>query len=289
MHDVVRLELEKWGLPAPEAQAYLALVRNGALGASSIATAIGIPRTSVYPILESLAQKGLVESGAGLGSRYTAIRPKEALPSLMVREREELVQRDRLTTSLIKQLESLAHPIETNGEAELIQVLRDPRIVGQRFEQLQREAKSQVDVFVKFPLLDPQRSNPEQEKAMRRGVRCRGLYERAIVDAPEIQPYLSKWIAAGEEARVYDGELPHKLAIFDRQNILIPLVPAGGGPGKILFIRHPQLAASLSLLFDFLWREAEPIALKGRKKIMAPTKGVRREGKQLLGSNSNLG
>jgi hypothetical protein len=79
---------------------------------------------------------------------------------------------------------------------------------------------------------------------------------------------------AGEEARVYDGELPHKLAIFDRQNILMPLVTPGHR-GKILFIRHPQLAASLGMLFEFLWERAKPIALQGHKRITKPATAVR--------------
>ena len=94
---------------------------------------------------------------------------------------------------------------------------------------------------------------------MKRGVRCRGLYERAILEAPEIKTYLSKWIVAGEEMRVHEGELPHKLAIFDQQDILIPL-EAPGGNGRNLHIRHPQLASSLGMLFDFLWERARPLA-----------------------------
>ena len=105
---------------------------------------------------------------------------------------------------------------------------------------------------------------------MRRGVRYRGLYEQAVLDAPEIRPYLHAWIAAGEEARVYHGELPHKLAIFDRLNILLPLA-SPNGKARTLFIRHPQLAVSLGILFDSFWDRAEPIAPKpGRKKRPAP-------------------
>lgn len=279
MHDVIRLELEKWGLPAVEAQAYLALVRNGSLTASSIAKAIGIPRTSVYPILESLVQKGLLENGAGLGSRYTAIRPKEALPPLMVREREELVRRDRLTTSLIKQLESVAHPLETNGEVEAIQVLRDRRAVAERFARLQHEAERQVDVMITAPIQITREGNPAQEKAQARGVRFRGLYELLAVEDPGIEPYLGNWIAAGEQARVHNGKLPHKLAIFDSEVVMLPLIMPGDQM-RALVIRHPQLAESLSMLFEFLWERAKPI-IAGRHRRARTSEDVRmKTGKQ---------
>jgi sugar-specific transcriptional regulator TrmB len=291
-------DLERFGLSPAEAQVYVALVRNGALGATALADATSVQRTAVYPILTSLTQKGMVEAGTGYGSRFTAVRPDEALASLVAREREEILQRERLAAEnllqskrlaadLAKQLESLARPPENNGDLEVIQVLRDPRIATERFERLQLEAKQQVDFFVKAPILNPRSSNPTEEKALRRGVRYRAIYERAIVDAPEIKPFLSKWIAAGEEARVYDGELPHKVAIFDAQNILIPLVTPGHR-GRILFIRHPQLAASLGMLFEFLWQLAKPIALPGRKRTTKPANAVHPKKKATPHSNYNL-
>ncbi len=122
---------------------------------------------------------------------------------------------------------------------------------------------------------------------MRRGVRYRCIYERAIIDTAEVKPYLSSWIAAGEEARVHEGELPHKLAIFDRQNILMPLITPGGN-GRTLFIRHPQLATSLGMLFDFLWERAgqlPPVVAKyvARKRLTA-TSHFRRYGRGLSGT-----
>jgi len=263
MSEAIRLQLEKWGLSVAEADVYLALVRNGVLGASGIASATGIPRTSVYPILDSLIQKGLIDTGAGYGSRFTALSPKNALPSLIVREREELMQRERLTASLVKQLELLGAPAENCAEEELIQVLRDPRAVRERIERLQLEAERQIDVFTKPPYFG--RSNPAEQKSLRRGVRVRSLYERAGLDAPEIKPFLSGWIAAGEKARAWNGELPHKLAIFDTEVVVMPLIMPGDQT-RTLLIRHPQLAKSLSVAFQFYWDKAEPIKTERRKR-----------------------
>jgi len=257
----LELELQKLGLSAPEAQIYLALLRDGSLGASAVTSTTGIPRSTVYPTLNSLLDRGLVEAEAGYGGRFSAIAAEHALPSLIARAREELLQevveRERIASELAKQLQALAKPAENNGESELIQVLRDPRVVADRFERLELEAERQIEIFIKAPFFHGG-GNPAAEKVLRRGLRVRSLYERAIMDAPEIKPFLSKWIAAGEEARIYEGDLPHKLAIFDRQNILMPLVTPTG-QGRTLFIRHPQLATSLGMFFDFLWKDAEPI------------------------------
>ncbi len=252
-------QLEKVGLSTAEAQIYLALVRNGgALSASAIVAATGVPRSSVYPTLTRLTDLGCVEAEAGYGGRFSAIPAEHALSYLIVREREELSRREQVARELSAQLKPVTDAVGTNGgEAELIQVLRDPRVIAERFERLELEAERQIEVFCKAPVF-VRAGNPSQAKAMRRGVHYRGLYERAIVDAPEVEPYLSSWITAGEEARIYEGDLPHKLAIFDRQNILMPL-PTSSGNGRTLFIRNPQLAMSLGMLFDFLWEKATPL------------------------------
>ena len=262
MHDAHHAKLESFGLSTGEAQIYLALLRSGGtLGASALAATTGIPRTGVYPLLNALIQKGIVEAEAGYGSRFTAVRPTQALPSLIARERDEqrekLLQRERLAGDLVEQLESVAEPASNNGESELIQVLRDPRVIAERFERLQLEVKRQMEVFCKPPVFIRE-GNPAQDKAIRRGVRIRGLYERAYLDMEIVRSNLEKWLSDGEEARIYDGELPHKLAIFDRQTILMPLITPSG-QGRTLFIRNPQLAASLGMLFDFIWERSEPI------------------------------
>jgi sugar-specific transcriptional regulator TrmB len=258
--------LEKMGLFRAEAQIYLALLRkSGPMRASDIVAGTGVPRGSIYAALTRLTDIGLVEAEAGYGGRFSAIPADKALSLLIARSRDELLQREEMANELADELKSVADPSDLNGESEQIQVLRDARVVAERFERLQREAKRTVEAFVKAPILNPSLSNPSQKKGLQRGVQYRGLYERAIMDAPEIKPYLSHWIAAGEQVRIHHGELPHKLAIFDRQNILMPLF-ASNGHGRTLFIRHPQLGMSFGMFFDFLWARAEPLHAGTRKK-----------------------
>jgi sugar-specific transcriptional regulator TrmB len=57
--------LGKVGLTQYEARAYIALVARGLGDAASLATAAGIPRTSAYKVLESLAEKGYAKPTGG--------------------------------------------------------------------------------------------------------------------------------------------------------------------------------------------------------------------------------
>jgi hypothetical protein len=61
------------------------------------------------------------------------------------------------------------------------------------------------------------------------------------------------------------GELPHKLAIFDSQIVLMPLIRPGHQT-KTFLIRHAQLAESLSLAFQFVWDRSEPVANAQQRK-----------------------
>jgi sugar-specific transcriptional regulator TrmB len=264
-------ELQELGLLPAESQVYLALVRNGALGGRAIASVTGFPRSSVYFTLNSLHDKGLVQGGAGNGSRFSIVPPDKALPSLVIQDKEDVSRREKLATQLGAQLSSLAESTETRSE-ELVQVIRSPQAIAERFARLQLEAKRQVDAIIKAPVLIPRnKENPAQLKAQRRGVRFRGLYERAAIEHPDVKPYLDTWVGGGEEARVYDGEVPHKLAIFDREVVMLPLIKRGDQT-PTLVIRNERVAESLSMLFDFLWKQAEPLAAYARpsKKVVKP-------------------
>jgi sugar-specific transcriptional regulator TrmB len=264
MDDLLATELIQLGLTATEAQVYLALIRNGPMAASAVAVSTGLARTAVYPTLGALVDKGLADAGEGYGSRFSAVSAERALPHLMDGDKEALLQRERVTSEVIERISSLAEAAESAETApeELIQILRSSRASGLLYERLQLEAEESVDLFTKAPLFMAA-GNPAQAKAQRRGVRYRVLYENAVLEDPGIKPYLLQWIARGEEARVFQGDLPHKLAIFDSQTVLMPLIRPGEQI-KTLVIRYPQLAESLRLTFEHLWERSEPIVATAR-------------------------
>src|SRR5947207_6296423 len=107
MAEDFRLALQELGLLPAEAHVYLALVRNGALSGSAIASITGFPRSSVYLTLNSLLDKGLVEGGTGHGSRFVVVPPSRALPSLVAHEKEAIAQREKLASRLADELGSL--------------------------------------------------------------------------------------------------------------------------------------------------------------------------------------
>jgi sugar-specific transcriptional regulator TrmB len=267
-------DLELLGLSSGEAAVYIVLVGKGRLGVQGMAELSGVPRSSLYPTLRSLADKGLVEGGAGYRGRYRAVPTEIALSSLIDRQRETLSERERLAKELIERLAFAGDGVEDPGE-DVIEILRNRRVIADRYERLQLLAEREIKVLVKTPILG-RGENPAQEAALRRGVRVRALYERAALEDEAIAPYVKHWIVTGEDARLYNGELPLKFALFDDRNVLMPLeTPAEADSLTAVLIRHAALGAGLKMLFECLWENAAPV---GSEVPLRTAKRVRRTG-----------
>lgn len=255
--------LEALGLTPAQARAYVALLREGHVGAKDVAAAVGVTRASAYTALRSLADLGMVEAGAGYGSRYRAVAPEQALPALIDRQRAELTaalaDRESVAKHLITDLAGLVER-ESDGPGEVVEVIRNRRVMSERFDRLQLEARAEIATVVKAPIVTSGDANPAQDVALARGIRVRGLYEEAVLEHPDVEPYLRSWVAGGEEARLYPGVLPLKFAVFDSSTVLLPLeTPDDRYELTTLLIRHPALGGALRLLYEYLWRESEPL------------------------------
>jgi sugar-specific transcriptional regulator TrmB len=260
-----RLKLEQLGLSPAEAQIYLAVLHHGPLAASAIASETGVPRTGVYPTLCSLVEKGLIEGGLGHRSKFTAVAPEEALQGLIAREEQTLSERQQVAKELTAVLPRLPADAESALD-DSVQVIRTPQLIGERLHRLQLEAKRLVEGIVKAPILVPRSWDLAQRKAMKQGVHYKALYERAALDDPQIAPYIDGWLAGGEEARVFDGELPYKFFVFDQEVVVSTLVKRSGHPTALL-VRHAPYARSMSILFNFFWNQSKPLATENRKAI----------------------
>lgn len=257
-------ELELIGLSPSEARVYTLLLTNGPAGAQAVAEAGSLNRSTSYQVLRALVDMGLVESSAGYGSRYRAVPPEQALPGLIDSQREaltaELAERERRAKELVADFADLAVP--ANGLVaveEVVEIIGNPRAVGERFVRLQLEADHDIRMFTKAPIV-VQKGNPAERKALQRGVTVKCLYEAAVLEDESVGPYLAEWIAAGEVARVYPGELPFKFVMFDGTTVLMPLETPGSRHAMTsILIRHPALATGLGMLFDYLWEASDPV------------------------------
>jgi predicted transcriptional regulator len=249
--------LEQLGLSKTEARVYLCVLEQASLSAAEVAGLAGISRSSAYVILGTLAEKGMVDAGAGYSGRYQPAPPERALGRLLEERRVELAERERQVEDMLPELTD-RYDQRGSVDGELVEILRTPLVVSERFNRLQAETQETIDILVRGPI-EIGGPNDAELDALRRGVVCRALYDGSALQHPAMVEHLGTWVTQGEEARVYEGNLPMKFAIFDGQTVLLPLSADDGSGVVVVIVRNAGLGATLGHLFDALWNDANPI------------------------------
>lgn len=275
----LRAGLEKLGLSTKEAQIYLALLERGRLSAPALMELTGVAQGSIYRVLTGLTDRGIIQVGPGYGGKYQAAPPDQALGALIRWEREALAEREQLAAGLAKDLTALAAVNAEETVHENLEVLRDSRAISDRHDKICTATRREIVGFVKgAPAINSTGGgNPTVMDALKRGVRVRALYERAALSEIENAPYLQGWLDAGEEARVFEGSLPHKLLVFDGASAIVAVAPTEDHPKiSCLVIRDPMIVNGFLTLFNTFWEQSVPLRLQDlgartRKRAAART------------------
>ncbi|MGW1894349.1 TrmB family transcriptional regulator [Streptomyces sp. NPDC002004] len=258
VNDLVALGLSRY-----EARVYLALVRRESYTAAQVAREADVPRQRIYDVLHGLVRDRLAVAHPGRVATFSAIAPELALARLMARQRETLERLEHVSSALTSSL----LPLWSAGRAhtdplDYIEVLRDPRSIAERFEDIQDQAGTELLTLCLPPFVAPA-ANTAGVRAVRRlrraGGSVRAIYTYDALGDDEVRENVQRFAAAGEEAR-FTHKLPLKLVLADASLVLcdMPDPVAGTGATTALFIEHPALAACLRLAFQALWDRAEP-------------------------------
>jgi DNA-binding CsgD family transcriptional regulator/sugar-specific transcriptional regulator TrmB len=220
-------------------------------------------------VFGSLAAKGLVTSTTGPAKRLVAAPVEVAGEALLLRRLQEL-QAARLEFSRIaEEYRSAAGQASVDEMIEIAPAEAVPTL----FEQLQRQAKSEVWTITTPPYAVPSDMNAVELERLASGVSYLGLYTQAALEEPGALETIRQYVEAGEQARMQPS-LSLKMAIFDRE---IALVPIMGGPGVAglsdsLIVHACSLLDALIELFERLWLSAVPLdpLLSGTSVVGGP-------------------
>jgi len=86
----IKNELINFGLTKSQAKVFIFLGKYGAKTASEIAKALQLPRTETYHLVNSLQNMGLVVSELCHPTKYTAMKMKEAISTLVKQEQDRI-------------------------------------------------------------------------------------------------------------------------------------------------------------------------------------------------------
>ncbi len=151
--------LGRVGLTQYEARAYIALVGRGLGDAAAIAQSAGIPRTSAYKVLESLAQKGYAKATGGKPILFRPTPPLDVAENLKGAIQE-----------VFEALAELHREVAEHGEPQLVYLLsgRD-KVLAKITELLDQSSRSFI---LTTPRLADIRDELEKkvQHALKRGV-----------------------------------------------------------------------------------------------------------------------
>ncbi|MEY9850180.1 TrmB family transcriptional regulator [Streptacidiphilus sp. MAP5-3] len=258
-------DLEELGLTNYEARVYLALIRRDVFTAAEVAREAGVPRQRVYDVLEGLIRRQLAILHPGRVAGYSAVAPDTAVERLIEQQRRSLGRLERLSTELARELKPTFESGRTHTDPlDYVEVLRDPADITERFARLQSTAERELLSFSRPPWYTPTENIAGLEASARlhaAGRTVRSLYSRAVLEDPALLEVINLFVAAGEEIRIAE-DLPLKMIIADGSTVLcdMPDPVARDGATTTLCIRHPSLAAALTLAFRSIWDNSPTFA-----------------------------
>ncbi|MEU7526923.1 helix-turn-helix domain-containing protein [Saccharothrix sp. NPDC042600] len=240
-----------------DVEVYRALLdRPGTVAELADRTGVGPGRVRVA--VGRLVALDLATRSGGRPVVFGPVRPEIGFGGLVVREERRL---ERMRALQAEFEERYRRAVRGTDPAELLEVVRGADAISQRAEQLMRSARHEVRFVDKPPYAEPPSVlHPAERELLDRGVRFRGVYDRAALELHALDEDLEPGLALGEQARVV-GEAPLKMILVDGHAGLIPLDSGEPELRTALVVRPCTLLDALGALFEVLWQQALPLRL----------------------------
>jgi predicted transcriptional regulator len=253
--------LDVLGIDDLEERVYRRLVAVSSESVDMLASSLPAEPVEIAIALDALEGKGLVARSMATPEHFVASPPLVALGSLIV-QRQEDVRRAQLELAVLtEQYRGSAAERTVN---DVVDVVRGPQAVAQRFGQLQRGARRQVQALVKSRIaVVPPEENVQEDVALSRGVAYQVVLERSAFDRPGFSDLVEESMAAGEQLRVTNN-VPLRMIVADQQLGLLPLQRASDDSGAGALLVHPSgLLDAMLALFHLVWAQANPLVMSG--------------------------
>lgn len=255
--------LDKFGVSA-EAESLYGLLLDGAQPeVGLLADRAGLDPELVRVCLAELREHDLLVDASTGRNSLAVVPPHIGIDRLIGRAEEALERRraellnsrDDASTLLRHYVQARVHHVGT-----LIDSMDDWIVARAHLFQLTQTARHSF-VGTHLPVtLSPEAT--EDCRGMARRLAGQGIVGRLIVSRESLGPehwmrYLDEAIGLGHRVRTMDA-VPVLLSVVDDEVGVIPFSDAAGNVGAH-FLRDPDLAAPLLVLFDELWGMATPL------------------------------
>ena len=255
-------QLTNLGLNRYEAAVYVSLLGRSHFTATEIATYAGVPRQRVYDVLDSLAARGLCVERPGKRKRtYSAVDPSIALPTLMAAYREQQARENQHRMEVLNAILPPLGQMYSKGQAEVapldyVEILSDRHQVADRVMTLSRQARHEILMLFKQPLVASIEENIAEAQAVKGRIIRRGVYEEHIANDSELFDLVRRFHSLGEDVR-FVPEVPLKVNLYDERIAVILLQDPVSGQSSLtcLVIEHTSMAKAIKVAFESLWSQ----------------------------------
>lgn len=278
------------GVDATAQAVYTAMVDDPSSGVEALAERLGVGETEIREALDTLVEMALLRRSREQADKLIPVPPAVGLQYLMQRQEEELaarrqaIEETRATAARLiaeqaapsSSAEAVSRDTEHLIGADAIQDRLDALVAGATVEVLSLVPGGAVPAEA----LDAAKA--ADTITLRRGVKCRIVYQDAIRNDPPTLAY-GLWLAEnGAEVRT-TPILPQRLLLADRRAALVPLDPTDPWAGRV-HTTNPGLIDQLVALFEQVWGTAAPLAEPRPVDLATGLTTVERSLLQLLAS-----
>ncbi len=260
--------LTELGLTVNEARVYLALLRSESPTAAEAATAARVPRPKVYEALQALESRGFSKSVGGRVRRFIPVEPEAALRGWLSHrehERAEMSERDQIRVETLGKLLPVPASEVRTQVPDFLEAISGQVPTTEALDDLVSRSTESLSIMLQPPFVQPRpRWNVKEVEALERGVSVRVIYTPQALEDPRRFEDILRY---GGQVRTL-AQLPMKLMVRDHEEALISLRDAGTGAQSVttVAVRHPDLVAPLTTLFEQQWRKAKALPREMRPR-----------------------
>jgi len=273
MEDIIK-KLETLGFTIYESKVFTVLMSGHNMTAAEIAEKASIPRTSVYDILKSFAEKGFCnEIQTSTKLRYEMIDPtviESKIEDDFISGHLKKLRELKSSFGVLKTMYKANEPEENKVEVELIKGFNKFRAL--KFIDLLRNSEKEMLLMNKMEGHVSRELDIEGLKFFKRGGKAKSIYEASTnfkfekdntwvtVTKNDLIELCQGFEKQGEKIRLAE-KIPQNMAIFDRTTVFISLsdltIPRNNRTDVI--IRNKNFATSMVDLFEHYWNKSYTI------------------------------
>lgn len=241
---------ERLGLTAKETSTFLTLLELGAQPVSVIAKHVGVPRSTMYLILESLKKAQLITEFKRSGIRYSKAISVREISDILEMKKRSIGQTEMLLKAHFLELESLESKLSITPHIKFFE--------GKEAVLLMYEAFLREKTFVAFFNPDlVKKLTPEYHYRIPESIKKKGQKVRELlINSKEAHYYKQQY-----ETKLHQVKILPKTVRFESDTIICPekiyMISYGEKDLSAIEIYNASLAATQKAFFDELWKRLD--------------------------------